>query len=139
MEKYVPREIAKERATLSLPECVARADELIEKNGICLMLMDIIGSRRFFHDSQFRRDFSVLISDLSYLFEEYLPEHSLIVADRPEQGFNIVLGDGVAAGINSSTVIPLVAEYTETFYPHIPFRYGVAEDGWDKPNIALLK
>lgn len=139
MEKYVPRVVAKERATLSIPECVARADELIEKNGICLMLMDIIGSREFFYDPQFRRDFSVLTSDLSYLFEEYLPEHNLVVAGRLEKGFNIILGDGVTAGINSSAVIPLAAEYAETFYPHIPFRYGVAEDGWDKQNIALLK
>ena len=139
MEKFVPREVAKERAALSIPECIARADELIEKNSMCLMLMDIIGSKKFYNDSQFRRDFFVLTSDLSYLFEEYLPEHNLVVTDKVERGFNIILGDDVIAAINDSAVIPLVAEYTETFYPRITFRYGIAKDGWDRKNIALLR
>lgn len=52
MEKSRPPETAKERATLTIAECMARAEKYVEQNGVCLLLMDVIGSTLF---SEIRR------------------------------------------------------------------------------------
>ena len=103
------------------------------------MLMDMINSRDILNSPSHIDDFYELISDLNTILDEYLPENDLTAPGRIEKGFNIILGDGVTAGIDDSQAIVLAAEYVEEFYPQLPFRYGIAEDGFDKDNVRLIK
>ena len=139
-ENYLAsHETAKERATLTIDQCVARAEAYIQQNGACLMLMDVIGSRQFMDDERRNQDFVAMIHQLNQQFDEYLPENNLTAIDRTEKGFHIIMGDAVTGGISDSRVIPAVAEFAETNYPHIPLRYGIAKDGYDNEGIALIK
>lgn len=139
LKKRIVSQSEREKFAMSIDDCVAYADKVIQQNGACLMLMDMVGSKHIFTSEKNRKDFLSLVANLNDFLDDYLPENELTAMGRQEKGFNIILGDGVTAGINDSQIIPVVAEYAETYYPHLPFRYGVAADGFDKPNIELIK
>ena len=124
---------------MTLEECVLRADEFIRLNGACLLLMDIIESR--FHPNQRKlfADYQQLLTDLNVEFGEFLPYNTLTALDRPEKGFNRILGDGATAGINDVSVIEQVMRYAGEHPTAIPLRFAVAEDGYDEEGIQLIK
>lgn len=129
----------KEKASLSISECVEHAEAYIQANGICLLVMDVVGSKHFADWQSFKHDFQCMIDDLNFIFADFLPENDLTSHNRLEKGFNIILGDGVTGAITDSEIIPLVAEYVGEYFAHIPLRYGIAKDGYDRRGIALIK
>lgn len=121
--------------------CYERAVEIISKNGVCLLLMDLVGSSKM--EERFRSDvfdrYSDLLTRLNEEFEDYLPANKLVNGSREDKGFVFALGDAAAAAINSPHVVNEVIEIVNNEYPDIPLRYGVAEDGWDEEGVRLVK
>lgn len=132
-----PRSPEKKQKGMDIDACIAKADELIQKNGMCLFLMDIVGSSGL-NSAQLDEDFDNLLKDLDAKYASYLPENGL-TNRRKEQGFHRILGDAATGAINDSAVIPLIAGHAVDNYPQLPLRYSVAKDGWDEEAIALIK
>lgn len=126
------------RGNMDLKSCSLRAAELITANGICLFLFDMIDSKKDFAGNLHRQLGKLTIS-LNQVFADYLPENDLAVSGRIEKGFMHILGDASWAGINHYEVIGLVNEYTQENYPEIKLRYSVAENGYDRQGIRLVR
>jgi len=129
----------KESKGLSIEECIKRADELISKNGVCLLLWDVKGSRNFEDVNGLSIQLFKMMEDLNKKFSEYFPKNTLATRVREEKGFWGPLGDGAWAGINSSKIIPEIIEYQKQKYPLIPLYWGIAEDGWDEEGLKVVK
>jgi len=129
----------KESKGLSIDECVKRADELISKNGVCLLLWDVKGSSKFEDRNKLQIDLFAMMKDLNKKFSEYFPKNTLATMIREEIGFWGPLGDGSWAGINSARIIPEIINYQKENYPNIPLYWGIAEDGWDKEGLKVVK
>ena len=84
----------KESKGLSIEECIKRADELISKNGVCLLLWDVKGSRNFEDVNGLSIQLFKMMEDLNKKFSEYFPKNTLATMTREEVGFWGPLGDG---------------------------------------------
>ena len=121
---------------LTPEKCIEKATAYIAENGACLFLTDLVGSRQA--SSEVYQQYDKLLSDLTQLFDDHLPENTLLNGET-EQGFHRVLGDGGVAAIDTSDIIMPIIEYACEQYPDLSLRYGVARDGWDKEGVKLLK
>jgi hypothetical protein len=135
-ERYNPEKSPK---GMDLEECMDRATRFIGRNGMCLFLMDIVDSRLYPDQTKLFRDFDQLLIDLDAEFREYLPQNNLAVRARADQGFNVFWGDGAGGGINDASAIPRIMEFASENYPEIKLRYAVAEDGYDREGVKLIK
>jgi hypothetical protein len=80
-----------------------------------------------------------MMKDLNLKFESYFPKNSLATPTRLEKGFEVLLGDGTWAGINSADVIPDIVKYQLQNYPHIPLYWDIARDGFDDDNLEIVR
>ena len=134
-------ETAKYKGELSAEECIAKADDFINVNGMCLFLMDVVRSRQLALDQRIRLQQRLLVAmhDMNKQFAQYFPTNDLAVLRREETGFERVLSDGTWAGINSSEVIPLIIDYMHEHFPDTQFHYCIAKDGYDKEGTAIVR
>lgn len=123
---------------MTVEQCMQKAEALIEQNGACLLVMDIISSREHYGDQSFYDEFFKFINELNDMFDEYLPENNLTSISRYEKGFRAILGDGVTGAISNSGIIPNILNYAKTNYPDISLRYSVAADGYDEA-VDIIK
>lgn len=124
---------------ISVEACIKRADEFIKKNGLCLFLMDLKGSKQFSNRQELNTQLGLLIQDLNTEFDEYFPENNLATSTRTEKGFPFLFGDGAWTAINNSEVIPKIIDYSSNNYPELNFYYNVAEDGYDEDGTRTVK
>lgn len=134
-------EAPRHKNELSVEECVAKATRYVASRGMCLFLMDAVGSRRLTvaDHCRFLDRLSVAMHDMNERFITYFPINKLATPSRIETGFTASLGDGTWAGINSPEVIPQIASYMKEHFPDIRFRYGIARDGYDGKATALVR
>ena len=127
---------------MNLEECVSYADECISENGECLLLFDVDDFKRMDSDNRYVI-LETMMEDFNQKFDEYFPVNNLATKDystpREEKGFQVTLGDGSWAGINSSEVIPKIIEYQRENYPDISLSWGVARDGYDNERLKLVR
>ena len=125
----------------SIDDVVNIAEEMIARNGICLLLFDVIGSQRLSSERRYllQKELREMMDDLNSNFDSYMPEHDIAVYGRKEKGFTHLIGDGSWAGISEASVIPKIIGYQHERYPEIPLRWGVAEDGYDRENTRIVK
>lgn len=139
MEIYKENSIESEKG-MSRDLCIDKAHEFIAKNGVCLFLIDLVGSTGLSGESSsvvFNR-YDEMVENLNDKFVDNLPEHNLVNGDE-EQGFRRILGDGVVGGVDSHLVVSEIIDYIEGDYSDISLRYGVAQDGWDEEGIGIIK
>lgn len=134
IEKFV----SKEEKGITIEECVDKANKLISENGICLLLFDVQGSKKYIDRQELQTKLINLIHELNIVFDEYFPENTLATQSRLEKGFFNLLGDGSWVGINNSEVIPMVANYVHENYSNISLNYDVAKDGYDE-DVNIVK
>jgi hypothetical protein len=127
-EKFSPEK----NKGLPITECVAKAQEYIAKNGVCLFLFDVQGAKNYQNRSELQTRLLLLIQDLNHQFFQYFPENNLATCTRKEQGFFNLLGDGSWVGINDAAVIPMIDNYIKKNYPDLSLYYSVAENGYDE-------
>lgn len=131
--------IEKKVKGLSIEECVKRAEKFINKNGMCLFLLDVKGSKKFSNRQELQNRLKIIVQKLNEKFDEYFPENTLAVSFREEKGFGNILGDGMWAGINNSNAISKIVTYLNQNYSDISFYLGVAEDGYDDEGLKIIK
>jgi hypothetical protein len=130
----------RKKPELPVDGCVQKAEELIKKNGVCLFLFDMRGSRDYPNEK--RRELQVqfidLRDELQTKFGEYFPRHNLsgwLLGET--QGVQII-GDGASVGIDNSQIIPemvnLINQRVLT-----SFRFNIAEDCYDEKNMKTVK
>ncbi len=124
---------------MDVAECVEHAEHYLEDAAACLLLFDVKDSRNAENRQQLHQDLQGLLDDLNQEFAAYLPNHNLVAPLREESGFNIIYGDGGAAGINEAEIIPEIVAYQEEHYEHVPLYWGVAKDWTDPVFDELLK
>lgn len=135
-ERNSDRELEKE---ISIEKCIEKSQRIIDKNGICLFLMDVAGSKRFTDRQELQNRLLSLTHELNNEFDQYFPENKLATCTRTEKGFSFFIGDGTWAGINNSEVISKIVDYSTNNYPDISFHYNVAVDGWDEEGTRVVK
>lgn len=123
----------------SVEDCLTKANEFISKNGLCLFLFDVKGSKKYKNHQMFQEELLSLITSLNLEFEQYFPENNLMVATRTEQGFSHLFGDGSWAAINHPEAVERIIEYIHQKMPLTEFYFDVAQDGFDSSNINILK
>ncbi|PKL31564.1 hypothetical protein CVV43_01690 [Candidatus Saccharibacteria bacterium HGW-Saccharibacteria-1] len=123
----------------TIEQCINKADKFIDKNGLCLFLFDVKGSKDYKPRQELQDRLNNLLAELNTEFDEYLPLNNLAVMIHEEKGFNTLLGDSSWAGINSSKAITEISDYISKNYADINFRYDVAEDGYDEENTKIAK
>ncbi|MFP4117452.1 MAG: hypothetical protein ACLFTR_00860 [Candidatus Woesearchaeota archaeon] len=125
----------------TIDDCVEVASDLIEKKGICLLLFDVVASRKYSPGDRYllQQELRAMMDDLNHEFDEYMPEHDIAVYGRREKGFTYLLGDGSWAGISDSSVITEIVNYQKTRYPDIILQWDVASDGYDRENIKIVR
>jgi len=133
--------VGHKKGELTIDQCIIRADRYITANGMCLFLMDVVGSMQRVQEQRviLRQQLLTAKRNMNEFFAEYFPTNNLATQAREETGFEIGLGDGMWAGINNIVVIPLVIDHMNKNFPDIKFHYGVARDGYDRRGIALLR
>lgn len=122
-------------------QCYERAAEIIERNGVCLFLFDLVGSsslKEADRERVFGR-YAQLLQELNDKLEAYLPETTLVNGVDARKGFHFALGDGAIGAINHPEAVGKILAISEEQYRDVPLRYGVAEDGWDRDAIRLIK
>lgn len=124
---------------MSLEDCIKISKKLISKRGICLLLFDVKNSKEFKDRNELNKQLKYMMKDLNTKFDVYFPENNLAVYNRKEKGFEILLGDGSWAGINSAEKIKEIIEYQKKTYPDIPLSWGIAKDGWDKKQLEIVR
>lgn len=124
---------------MTIEECVSRAQEYISINGQCLLLFDMIGSRRYSDTNGLLKRLNAMRMDLNSRFSQYFPLSNINCLIRYEKGFEIPLGDASWAAINDSSVIPEIIQYQKSNYPDIPLRWGIARDGFDEEGTKIAK
>ena len=117
---------------LTIGECTAKAETYISKNGVCLFLFDVKGSKQSPNREELQEQLFCLTNELNIEFDRYFPENNLATISRQEKGFYSLLGDGSWVGINNAEVIPMIVNYIQKSYPNISFYYDVAVDGYDE-------
>jgi len=124
---------------LSLEECVEKARKFIFKYGSYLLLFDVKNSRKFEDRQKLNGDLVKMMKDLNEKFGEYLPENNLAVPSRKEKGFEVLLGDGSRAGINSPAIAEEIINYQKREYPEIPLYWEIAKDGYDEEGTKIVR
>lgn len=131
----------KKRGALTPERAVSEAERIIAENGVCLFIVDLVGSSKHWNDASYK-GFELLetfLKEISKEFAEYLPENTLANGSRKtEIGFEGRLGDAGWGGINDAKVIPLIIKFKEEKYPELELHYGVSEDGWGD-GMAVAK
>ena len=126
----------------SIDECVEKAARYISENGSCLLLFDVIGSRKYdtyeTRNTLQQRIFA-MAKDINSRFDRYFPLSNINCICDYEKGFEKILGDGSWAAINDASVIPEIIQYQKTHYPDVPLYWGVAIDGFDDEGMKLVK
>ena len=125
----------------SIDNLVLSAHKYIEENGICLLLFDVINSRKLSCEDRYdlQKRLKTMISDLNSEFSDYFPIHDIAVFGRYEKGFEYLLGDGSWCGISNSEVIPEIITYQKTKYSDVNLKWGVAKDGYDSENLKIIR
>ncbi len=125
----------------TIDDIVDIAEDMIARNGICLLLFDVIGSQRLSSERRYllQKELHYMMEDLNSRFDSYMSEHDIAVYGRKEKGFTHLIGDGSWAGISEASVIPEIISYQHNRYPEIPLRWGVAEDGYDTQGTGIVR
>lgn len=125
---------------ISIGDCIEKAQVLIDRNGLCLFLVDIKESKNL--SVQSRQDvykaFSTVLQEIETQDAAYLPAHQAIAGIRTDQGFYRI-GDAAIAGINHTQVITDTAESLRLGLPDVAFHYNVAIDGFDDEAIRTIR
>jgi hypothetical protein len=122
------------KISLSLDECVHSAEFFINKNGLCILAYDVIGSGKLISvlgAERFSLDFAEMNSDLNIHFRKYLVNsefNSKGLRDR----FEIYRGDMASACVNSAEGVGEIIDFQRKNYVAIPLRWVVAENYWDE-------
>ncbi len=116
---------------LTIEECVKKSEELISKQGNCLLLFDVCNSRQY-NIKKLNVQLKLFMQKVNDKFEKYFPENDLATITRKEKGFYALLGDGAWAGINSPEVIPKIIKYQKENFPEFSLRWQIAKDGYDE-------
>lgn len=126
---------------ISVEECVKKAESLIKKNGTCLFLFDVKGSKKYSIEGRQKLQYQLIdmITGINTEFDEYFPQNNLALLVEEEKGFNSLLGDGSWVGINNSAVIPKITDYIKKNYSNIEFHFNVAKDGFDEKALKTVK
>lgn len=126
---------------MSVDECVKKSKSLIQKNGMCLFIFDVKGSRKYLPKDRQSLQYQLkdMIEEINTIFDEYFPENNLTTIGREEKGFYSLFGDGSCVGINNSDVIPKLINFINEKLPEVKFNFGVVKDGYDKEFDKLLK
>lgn len=132
-------ESKKKEKGLSIEACIKKAEKLINKNGMCLFLLDVKGSKNYTPRQELQNRLEIIVQELNKEFDSYLPDNTLATITRKEKGFGSILGDAIWSGINDCNVIPKIANYLTQNYSDISFYLGVAKDGWDSEGLKLIK
>jgi len=126
------------RKGMSLEDCVKTADRFISQEGLCLLLFDVVNSRKH-SDRRYLNDrLKEMMADFNDTFADYFPLHDIAVRGRYEKGFQHLLGDGSWAGINSLEVIPKIMDYHSKNY-EFALWWNVARNGYDEKNIKIVR
>jgi hypothetical protein len=123
---------------MSVEECVEKAEKLISKHGICLLLFDVKNSRGFADREKLRINLLNMMKDLNEKFRDYFPENNL-TSPTKRKGFEDLLGDGSWAGIDFPYAIEEIINYQKEAYPKIELYWGIAKDGFDEEGIKIVK
>lgn len=129
----------KPKKSITLDECIKKADEYIKSSGSCLFLFDVKDSKKYPNRQELQDQLKTLTTELNSEFNEYFPENDLMVKNRLEKGFAGLLGDGSWAGINSIEAITQIVNYIHQKLPSVQFYFDVARNGFDSPNLKILK
>lgn len=124
---------------ISIEACVEKAKPIIERNGSCLLLIDVKNSKQHLDRAELQKQLESLIQELNVDFDQYFPENNLATPTRTEKGFPFLFGDGAWTAINDSIVITQIADHLATNYPEIEFHFNVAEDGYDNSGTRTVK
>ncbi|MDD2482823.1 MAG: hypothetical protein PHE32_03645 [Candidatus Shapirobacteria bacterium] len=126
---------------ISIEECVKKADSFIKKNGACLFLFDIKGSKKYSAENRQKLQHQLIdmIASINTEFDQYFPKNNLATFVEEEKGFHSLLGDGSWVGINNSAVIPQIVDYIKENYSNIEFHFNVAKDGFDEEALKTVK
>ena len=126
---------------ITIDECVKKAQDLIDKNGICLFLFDVKGSKKYSTEDRQKLQIELinLIKDMNIEFDDYFPKNNLATVTREEKGFYLLLGDGSLVAINNSEVIPKITDFINQKLPNVSFHYNVACDGYDQKAMTTIK
>ena len=121
----------KHKKGLTIDECVRRAKEFIDDQGVCLLIYDIKGSRNF-EINEFVKKRLEMKERLNNKFSKNMPENDLDFRTIFKKGFQIQRGDAAVAGINSAEIIPEIVNYQKEMFPDVPLYWSVAKNGFDK-------
>lgn len=131
--------IEKPKKGVTVDECIKKADKFIKSKGICLFLFDVKDSRKYSNREELRNQLLSLRTELNSEFGDYFPENDLAVKYRMEKGFTYFYGDGSWVGINNSEAIIKITNYINQKMPSTKLYFDVARDGYDSPNIEIIK
>lgn len=140
--KEIPNNIEnKTKKGISVEECIKKADSLIKKNGACLFLFDVKGSKKYSNEDRQKLQYLLkdIFTEMNIEFDKYFPQNNLAVETRKEKGFYGLLGDGSWVGINNSEVIPKMVDFIHQKCPNISFHFNVARDGYDQESMKTIK
>ncbi len=121
---------------IPIEHCISKARDLITKQGIYLLLLDTKDSAKSPDRKKLQIQLIQIKDSLNQRFAKYLSKNSLEVLCETHQGFRIVGGDSLVAGINSEQAIHEIEAYLRN-YP-IQFHWQVAKDGYSQ-EIRLIK
>jgi hypothetical protein len=122
---------------MSVEKCVEKAEKVIAKHGVCLLLYDVKGSKKYEDLYKLIKRLEYMQNDLNEKYKEYFVEHDLWIPGRKEKGFLPYHGDGGRAGINSAEIIPDIITYQKNNYPDISLYWDVIRDYLDKKGMIV--
>ena len=131
--------IEKPQKGITIDECIKKADKYIKSYGSCLLLFDVKDSKKYPNRRELRDQLISLTTELNFEFKDYFPENDWAVKCRMEKGFTYLYGDGSWAGINNSEAIIKITNYINQKMPSTKFNFDVARDGYDSPDLKIIK
>lgn len=111
-----------------------RARNLVRKQGYFLLLYDVIRSREY-PARALHVQLREFIAAVRQNFGSYLTVRT--VGTRTID-FDELIGDGGGGFFTSAEVMPGILRLAETMLP-FAMRWNVAEDEWDRENVATIK
>ena len=124
---------------MSIEDCISRAEKIISKHGICLLLFDVVGSRNYNDRNALQIELKKFMHSINKKFSIYLPKNNLATLSKDEKGFQYLLGDSSWAGINSAKIIKDIINYQKENFPNFSLYWAVAKDRYDNIGISLVK
>ena len=119
--------------SISIEQCILKAQKYIDEQGVCLFLYDVKGSKKYspIDRQSLQKNLIKIKNELNIKFSEYFPTNTLRCLVEEDTGATIMGGDGCLIGINNAEVIPKIVDYLKENCPEASFHYNVAKDGWD--------